>query len=65
MTVADLVKRFLARALGTRGNRLYIRCTDEERAAYEAASVLEDSRDASSWARTVLSREARKVLRPR
>jgi len=65
--VIDRVKMFLARAVspGGRSARLHVRCSPEERAAYDAAAAHTDMRDASSWARQVLSREARKVLRPR
>lgn len=63
MTPAALVKRFLARVLESRSDRLYVRCAPEERAAYDMAATLADSPDASSWARQVLSREARKLLR--
>lgn len=60
--VGELTRRFLAR-VSSGSARLALRCSIEERAAYDVAAKIEGDRDASSWARRVLSREARKALR--
>lgn len=60
----ETVKRFMAsKYTGTaRDARMELRLFEEQRAAYNQAAAREGDTDASSWARRVLDREARRVL---